>query len=145
PYFEYESGSFKKQMLVEIKSLDPDDKIYYFKKTGNAADIHPTLYTQPIRVTHSREIVAYSQRDGKLSQNVSARFYKRPNDYSIQVSSKAHPLYTAGGTEALLDGIEGTGNWRMGDWQGYQGADFEAIIDLKKGKKICLVSANFLQ
>lgn len=145
PYFEYESRSFKKKMLVEIKSLDPDDKIYYFKKTGNAVDIHPTLYTQPIRVSHSREIVAYSERDGKLSQNVSARFYKRPNDYSIQVSSKAHPLYTAGGTEALLDGIEGTENWRKGDWQGYQGADFEAIIDLKKGKKICLVSANFLQ
>lgn len=145
PYFEYKNRSFDDEMTVEIKSLNPEDKIYFFNKIGNAVDIRPTLYTQPIRVLHSKEIVAYSERNGKLSQNVSAQFYKRPNDYSIQINSKVHPLYTAGGPEALLDGIKGTENWRKGDWQGYQGTDFEAIIDLKEPTKVSSVTVGFLQ
>ena len=145
PYFEYENRSFDDKMMVEIKSLNPDDKIYYFNKIDNSVDIKPTVYTKPFWVKTSREIIAYSERDGKLSKNVSAHFYKRPNNYSIEIQSKVHPLYTAGGAGALLDGIEGTENWRKGDWQGYQGTDFEAIIDLKKTIEIHSVSANFLQ
>jgi hypothetical protein len=45
----------------------------------------------------------------------------------------------------LLDGVFGTTNWRKGDWQGYQGQDFEAIVDLQETKSITTISANFLQ
>jgi len=145
PYFEYENRSFAEEMIVEIKSLNPDDKIYYFNKIGNATDIQPTLYTKPIRVTNSREIFAHSENNGKLSKTISAEFHKRSNDYCIQIKSKAHSLYMADGPETLLDGIEGTTNWRKGGWMGYQGTDFEAVIDLKKEIEISSVSANFLQ
>src|SRR5690606_2501278 len=90
-------------------------------------------------------IVAYIQNSKNYSKPVSAQFYKRPHNYSIQIKSKVHPLYTADTPEALLDGIKGTENWRKGDWQGYQGTDFEAVIDLKKPTDISMVSANFLQ
>src|SRR5690606_13383155 len=145
PYFEYENRSFSDKMKVEIKSLNPDDTIYYFNKIGNATDIQPRLYKEPLPVKNSREIFVYVKNGENISKTVSAQFFKRPNDYSIEIQSKVHPLYTAGGAEALLDGIEGTTNWRKGDWQGYQGSDFEAVIDLKTVKEIQYVSANFLQ
>src|SRR5690606_25717851 len=145
PYFEYENRSFSDKMKVEIKSLNPDDTIYYFNKIGNATDIQPRLYKEPLPVKNSREIFVYVKNGENISKTVSAQFFKRPNDYSIEIQSKAHPLYTAGGAEALLDRIEGTTNWRTGDWQGYQGTDFEAVIDLKSVKELQSVSANFLQ
>lgn len=145
PYFEYENRSFSDEMLVEIKSANPEDKIYYFNKIGNATDIQPTLYTQPIRVNNSREIIAYLENNGRFSDNVTARLYKRPHDYFIKINSQPHLLYAADGPETLLDGIEADKNWRKGGWQGYFDTDFEAVIDLKEKTEISTVTAGFLQ
>ena len=45
----------------------------------------------------------------------------------------------------MLDGINGTTNWRKGDWQGYQTQDFEAVIDLQKEQKVSDFHSTFLQ
>ena len=54
-------------------------------------------------------------------------------------------MYTAGGKEALIDGITGTENWKTGDWQSYYAKDFEAIIDLQKEKSLQYVGVHVLQ
>jgi hypothetical protein len=59
--------------------------------------------------------------------------------------SKYSSLYTANGDEGLIDGLRGEKNFRLGGWQGYQGCDFEAIIDLGKPQNIKKISAGFLQ
>jgi len=149
PYFEYENRSFSDKMKVEIKSLNPDDEIYFYTveyETEDSFGVSELVkYTEPILINKTTDIVAYIKNGNKKSHQISAQFFKRPNDYSIEIKSKPHPLYTAGGAEALLDGIKGTTNWRKGDWQGYQGTDFEAIVDLKKLTEIQSVSADFLQ
>lgn len=144
PYFEYESRSFNDEMTTEIKSIDPKAEIYYTFLGPNESP-KEFKYEKPIRINSSLGIEAYVKKGENVSNSVKAEFYKRPNDYEISITSKVHPLYTAGGPEALLDGIKGTENWRKGDWQGYQGTDFEAIIDLKKPTIVTSVSAGFLQ
>lgn len=144
PYFEYESRSFNDEMTTEIKSIDSKAEIYYTFLGPNESP-KEYKYEKPIRINSSMGIEAYVKKGENVSNSVKAEFYKRPNDYEISITSKVHPLYTAGGPEALLDGIKGTENWRKGDWQGYQGTDFEAIIDLKKPTKVTSVSAGFLQ
>lgn len=139
PYFQFENRSFDDEMKVEIKSINPEDEIFYFLGNEN-----PKVYKNPISIKSSSEIFAFTQNKNGKSNTISANFYKRPHDYSIQIFSKVHPLYTADFPEALLDGIEGSINWRKGDWQGYFGTDFEAIIDLKTETVISSVSANFL-
>jgi hypothetical protein len=79
------------------------------------------------------------------SNTISATFFKKPNNYSINIKSVYNPQYHAGGPEGLLDGILGTENWRKGDWQGYQSQDFEAVVDLKEVKNINEISVRFLQ
>ena len=79
------------------------------------------------------------------SNTISATFFKKPNNYSINIKSVYNPQYHAGGPEGLLDGILGTENWRKGDWQGYQSQDFEAVVDLKEVKELYSFKANFLQ
>ena len=54
-------------------------------------------------------------------------------------------MYTAGGPEALIDGLTGTENWKTGEWQSYFGKDFEAIIDLKQLKKLNYLGVHVLQ
>jgi hypothetical protein len=45
----------------------------------------------------------------------------------------------------LIDGIRGTSNWSGDAWQGYQGQDLVATVDLGKVQKISKVGAGFLQ
>lgn len=148
PYFVYEKRIFVDDLKVELNSLNNSDSIYYEIVKDKSKPINPSefnLYSQPIHIQKSEMIQAYAVRNGIKSHLTAAEFFKRPNAYKIQILSKVHPLYTAGGEEALLDGILGTTNWRKGDWQGYQGSDLEVIIDLNQPKEIQKISANFLQ
>ena len=45
----------------------------------------------------------------------------------------------------MIDGINGTTDWRKGNWQGYQKNDMEAVIDLQQSKNIHQVNIDFLQ
>ena len=54
-------------------------------------------------------------------------------------------MYTAGGKDALIDGIVGTTNWKTGEWQSYFDKDFVAVIDLKKVRQVKEVGIHVLQ
>ncbi|MEO6071127.1 MAG: discoidin domain-containing protein [Chitinophagaceae bacterium] len=87
----------------------------------------------------------YAQKRGIKSSVVTQTFYKVPTDRTITVLSEVHPMYTAGGKEALIDGIIGTINWKTGEWQSYFNKNFEAVIDLKKPRPVKYVGIHVLQ
>ncbi|UGS21007.1 GH92 family glycosyl hydrolase [Flavobacterium cyclinae] len=141
PVIQAESKAFKDKLKIEMKSQN-NDKIYYsFTNTEDFVE-----YTSPFEISKSIKIYAYSiNKYRELSNTISATFFKKPNNYSINIKSVYNPQYHAGGPEGLLDGILGTENWRKGDWQGYQSQDFEAVVDLKEVKELNSFKANFLQ
>jgi hypothetical protein len=102
-------------------------------------------YTKPFEISQTSTIESYVKTNEGQSNTISATFFKKPNDYTINIKSVYNPQYHAGGPEGLLDGILGTENWRKGDWQGYQSQDFEAVVDLKEVKNVSEISARFLQ
>ncbi len=53
--------------------------------------------------------------------------------------------YPGNGDFALVDGITGGLNFNDGRWQGFEGKDFEVIVDLHEIQKLKSVSINFLQ
>jgi predicted alpha-1,2-mannosidase len=145
PTIQAESKSFKDKLKIEIISQNPTDEIYYMFGGPHPGKPAWMKYTHPIEILQSEKIKAFAKRGEQNSNSVSAQFIKKPNNYSIQLNSKYNPQYHAGGEEGLIDGIFGSENWRKGDWQGYQGQDFEAVIDLQEEKIINSISANFLQ
>jgi len=54
-------------------------------------------------------------------------------------------MYTAGGKDALIDGIMGNENWKTGDWQSYYDQDFKAVIDLHTVRPVKYVGVHVLQ
>ena len=149
PIIQAEGKAFKNTMKVEIISQNPTDKIYYifFEKDVDYSTIKMTYvsYIKPFYIEASSTIQAYIKNENDQSAIVSAQFYKKPNNYTIDIKSKYNPQDHAGGPEGLIDGIHGTENWRKGDWQGYQSQDFEAVIDLQKVQMVRSFSANCLQ
>ena len=147
PVIEAESKTFKNKMLVELKTLNSKNEIYYynFPKDTTMFFIPYIKYEKPFEINKTSKLLFYSENEGVRSKSIAASFFKKPNNYSINIKSKYNPQYNAGGNEGLIDGIYGTKNWRKGDWQGYQGQDFECTIDLQKQQLVTSFSANCLQ
>ncbi|HLF50660.1 GH92 family glycosyl hydrolase [Flavobacterium sp.] len=148
PVIQAESKSFKDKMNIEIVSNNPKDKIFYMINNGvndKTKDKDFVAYTSPFNIDLTTEILAKVKNEGNESNTISASFFKKPNHWKVNISSKYNSQYTAGGDEGIIDGIYGTENWKKGEWQGYQSQDFECVIDLIKEQKISELSANFLQ
>lgn len=142
PSINTASRVFNDSMLVEIKSKE---KVFYSSIDINHSKRVFKEYTKPFYISTSKNIFAYSD-DGKTkSDTIQGLFYKRPNNWKIQILSKYSSQYDAGGDEGLIDGLEGDVNWRKGEWQGYQSQDFEAIIDLGDKQNLTNFEAGFLQ
>ncbi|MDX9791861.1 MAG: GH92 family glycosyl hydrolase, partial [Candidatus Kapabacteria bacterium] len=111
PVIEAKSKSFKYKMTIEIKSLNPDDKIYYqiFKDQYEypVDERFFVSYEKPFEITESATIRAYVKRGIATSQTISAEFFKKDNDWSVELLSKPTDMYFAGGNDGLIDGING--------------------------------------
>jgi hexosaminidase len=51
----------------------------------------------------------------------------------------------AGGKSVMLDGILGTSDFRDSHWQGFQGVDLDAMVDLGEHTDTVSVSVGFMQ
>lgn len=147
PVIQAESKAFKDKMKIEMKSQNPSDVIYFMinDKDDYLAKKLFVPYSKPFEIMETSTIEAYIKTNEGQSNTISAQFFKKPNNYTININSTYNPQYHAGGTEGLIDGIFGTENWRKGDWQGYQSQDFEAVVDLQTTQEVTELSANFLQ
>ena len=137
PWFEMESEMFADPMTV---SIGGEGDIFY--RIGNGA-FKP--YTGPFTVSSSCTMEAYSEARGQRSFTTRSTVSKIQTDRDIQIFSKCSQQYSAGGPRALIDSRRGGVNWRTGGWQGYQGTDFEAVVDLRKVRHISSVGAGFMQ
>ena len=145
PVIQATERTFKDRMFVTITSPLQKVRIWY---TLDGQDPHEkmSLYTGPFEITKSTIVkaIAIGEED-RRSFITTAEFVKRENDWGIQLNSTYEPQYAAGGADGLIDGLRGTENWRMGNWQGYQLQPFEALIDLKKIIECQKVRVGFLQ
>jgi predicted alpha-1,2-mannosidase len=136
---------FKNNATIKITSAQNEVTIYY-TLDGTAPSAFSTKYIAPIAITQSTQIKAVAfNTAGKASFITSAKFTKAVNDWSIKINTDYETQYPAGGNDALIDGIRGAAEWRKGNWQGWQKADIDVVIDLKKAITINAVKVGLLQ
>jgi predicted alpha-1,2-mannosidase len=76
---------------------------------------------------------------------VTGHFTKIDGSRTIALESTYANQYCAGGDKALIDGLRGGTDFRTGEWQGFQGQDLVAMIDLGEVKKLKRVGLSALQ
>ncbi|MFM6983481.1 MAG: GH92 family glycosyl hydrolase [Chitinophagaceae bacterium] len=149
PVINGRSEVFRDSMLVSISSnnINTGGRIYY-TLDGSDPTENSLLFKRgrTIRISQSCLLKAVEvSESGKYSPVAIAQFSRIDNNYSVQLNCEYNKQYTAGGSEGLVDGLKGDIDWRKGRWQGYQGQDFEAIIDLKKTMYFDTISIGFLE
>jgi predicted alpha-1,2-mannosidase len=144
PYIISPSKTFKKPISVEIKCANAEAKIYY-TVDGSTPTASSTLYTSPISISSSTIVKAIAVEDGKTSFVDEGSFTKIRDDIKLTLVNKYLPDYADQGDNTLINGLRGKANWRIGNWQGYQGNDLVAIVDMEQVKPVKQVSIGTLQ
>jgi predicted alpha-1,2-mannosidase len=121
------------------------EKIYY-TLDETEPNIHSQVYGHPILINKTTTIKAVAEIDGlPESFTIVSHFQKIPNSRKITLKTKYSPQYSAGGDMALIDFERGSEDFRTGTWQGYEGVDIDAIVDLGEKQSITSLAGAFLQ
>lgn len=135
---------FSGTATVSLAANTADAKIYY-TTDGTEPTEKSREYFSPFKIDKTTSVKAIAVNSAKTSLAAEAKFYKKPNDWTVKIASRYNRQYTGGGDEGLIDGIRGTINFTSGEWQGYQPEDLIATIDLKNEIEIRQVGGGFLQ
>lgn len=95
------------------------------------------IYSKPFSITKSCTIRAWAEATGNLkSKVVNAQYIKRQDNRKIRSISAYDNQYSAGGNDALVDGLRGSEDFRTGCWQGFQGKNIEVVVDMGQKQEI---------
>jgi len=147
PWFKVASPTFNAFTKVEIEAADKNCRIWYqMIPEGGVAGGSFERYERPFTVSRSCTIYAYcTDAEGHRSFTSQTTLHRVDNNYKVDLVHPSNQMYTGGGDNAVVDGVRGQTNFRLGGWQGFQDSDFEAVIDLGQVKHLAGLSTGFLQ
>ena len=148
PVITASSKTFRDRMQIAIDAIGNPTRSssVYYTTDGTRPTVQSKKFTAPFFVEQTTTVNAIVvAADGNTSLIATAHYHRVPHNWTVSLGSKYSAQYTGGGDIALIDGIRGTKNWTSGAWQGYQGVDLIAVIDLGEVKTIQTLGAGFLQ
>lgn len=144
--YKTEFNRANKQFTISLKPLQAGVTLRYtVGDTLTMGNSRP--YVSPVSIDTTGTFIAQAEMKGRLVGNPLQLSFMIDEalDSRVTVKEKYAPQYSAGGVGALVDGVRGTDNFMDGLWQGYKGTDIDAVVDMKKEKKVSQIGAGFLQ
>ena len=146
PVIKAAGQTFRGRMQIDLASTDGKLVDLHYTTDGSEPSAKSQRFTKPFFIEADTTVKALAiAADGRRSLVATANYHRIPHDWKITLESRYSSQYTGGGDFALIDGIRGTTNWSGGGWQGYQGKDFGAMLDLGNVQDVSSVGAGFLQ
>ncbi len=146
PVIETKSRTFMDSILVKIFSQDNENVRINFTIDGSIPNKTSEAYQNPFFIKESASVKAVSYSpNGTKSVITETKLSKLPKNVFVTLKYQYGSQYSAGGPQGLVDGIRGTTNWRLGNWQGYQMSDFEAVVDYGVEMMATELGGSFLQ
>lgn len=145
PYIAEGKSIFYDSTIIVMGNILKDAETYY-TLDGTLPTTKSEKYYKAFVLKKSAVIKTFSEKKGyEPSFVVSSTYTKISGLKTILIKNPYSPQYSAGGDIALIDYIRGPKDFRTGLWQGYEGVDLEAIIDLGEIKLLNSISIGFLQ
>lgn len=115
---------------------------------GSEPTSESMLYTEPVEITDAVVLSVALFDGGKRVGPVVQKpygFHKALGKTITYNNAGYGNAYSAGGDNALVDGITGSFSYTDGCWQGFSLNDMDVTIDLDSVQKVESVSATFMQ
>jgi predicted alpha-1,2-mannosidase len=135
---------FEDSTTLTLSSVDKDAKIYYTTENGSPLSrMHE--YNHPITISDPGKLSFIAREGENLSFVQEAKLSRVIGGRTIKLNTHYSPQYTAGGDNALIDNLKGGDDFRLGTYQGYEGVNLDAVVDLGKAIQLKKVSIGFIQ
>ncbi|HUT23647.1 MAG TPA: chitobiase/beta-hexosaminidase C-terminal domain-containing protein [Sumerlaeia bacterium] len=145
PIIMWRADRSRDSVGVTIGNRRQDAQICY-TLDGTEPDVSSTPYAGPLKLDRTTTIIAKAfNAKGKEKSRREATLHKHDaNGFPVKCEIP-YEKYTAGGERGLTDGIRGTAGFGDGRWQGFEGNDMIATVDLGEEIAIREIRAGFLQ
>ncbi len=111
---------------------------------GRDPDLRSSVYTVPLIIRSATVVKASAFLDDTTAGPTESADFRKAR-WPVMLKSTFSPKYPANGTLALTDGLVAEANKSDPAWQGYEGNNLSAIVDLQGMKTVRGVSVGFLQ
>ena len=147
PALNANSRTFEDSLVVHISS--PEEGVTTYVAVAPVNGPKPEMAQtdlDKVVLTKSARIYSWTvNKDNVASKEVYGDFHKIQGGRSINLGTEYANQYSAGGDKALIDMLKGSAEFRTGSWQGYEGVNLEAVVDLGVSLPVNKVSLGCLQ
>lgn len=143
PWVNAPSRTFTDTLAVRFVRPIPYGQVQYRLKEGGVKQWRAAPEVLTLRQSGTVQArLVLGDRTGPV---VEARFERLEVRHTVSLQSTYANQYAAGGDQALVDGLRGGVEFRSGEWQGFQGQDVLATVDLGGERRLDAVSVGVLQ
>ena len=137
-------GQKEIKVTLDTESVRPE---IHYTLDGKTPSASSTLYAKPIAIKKTTVVKAAAFRNGQPLRGVSEDSYlvHKALGETVQLEFPYSAENSGGEPSGLTDGLRGSTNQGEGRWQGFEGSDLAATVDLGRPVAISRVSAGFLQ
>jgi hexosaminidase len=141
---ELEARKREFMVRLETDTFKPD---IHFTLDGGEPTASSPRYEKPLRLKKTAVLKAAAFIDGRIiGKSAEEKLFRHMAlGLPLALSFPYRDQYNGGGPLALSDGLRGSRSSGDGRWQGFEGDDLIAVIDLGTERKIGRVAAGFLQ
>ena len=145
PYIKQATRTFYDSTLVAMQCVSSNASIYY-TLNGDEPSVKSSLYSKPFYIHQTTPINMLAIAPKALPSKTVASLHTKMIDHrTVQLQFPYAPQYAASGLQTLVDFITGTTSFQTGAWQGFEGVDLIATVDLGEIKNIKQIATTFLQ
>ena len=146
PFIIDASLVFKDSTLVGFGKANNETNIYYTTDGSDPRAKTAKLYAAPIFLDQTTTLRCIGRIPSlEDSKEAVATFTKISSHRKVVAVSPYAPQYAASGKEALIDGVRGNADFRIGGWQGFERTDGEAMVDLGATELVKSLGLSCLQ
>jgi len=129
---------------IEYRYTSDTTKTFEYKEPISITE-STELETRQVSVISSRDPNAMPGNDVSISPWVKASFIKRDKNVRLNLKSEYANQYAASGPNTLIDGVEGTKEFRTGDWQGFYAKDVVTEVTFETPRVLKEIGISCLQ
>ena len=127
--------------LLTLGHLDPQAQLEWSRDGGVTWE----LYSAPVVLNETTDVLARAVVASDTSVTVGHRVLRVDHNWTLMLNTPPDNQYTAGGDQALIDGLQGGADFRTGEWQGFWGENCVATLDLGQTESVRRVKVRALQ
>ena len=122
-----------------------DKKNLFYSVTAPQGKVVKKTYDQPLTITAAAKLEIAAMVEGEVVDKRTAFFnINKATGRKLSLSIDPAPQYGKGGSSALINGIMGSlTRFNDDEWLGWNGQDFEGILDLGREEEIKKVNLRF--